>query len=423
MTTGDTRENLFPLDRLRVMDLTTPLGHLCGKILGDLGADVIKVEPPAGDAGRRRTPFYMDPDGNEHSLFWLTYNNNKRGLTLDLEQDEGRELLARLAAQADVLIESYPPGYLDSIGVGYESLSKRNPGLIHTAITPFGQAGPYRDFQASDLEIQASAGILSLTGRPDGPPVRISLSQSEAWASLYGAMGTMTAHHWRQRGGKGQFVDVSAQAACVIQCVHAPLFWDYNREMATRQGEYLTGRTITGARFRSVWPCKDGFLTFILYGGPAGRKTNRELTAWMDREAMAPEFMKNMDWERFDISAMTQKQIDDIEDIIGKFFQMITKAEFMKEAVERGMLGYPVASTADILQDEQLMTRQFWTPLPVPGRDEAIRFPGPFARFSSSSCAVRRPAPGLGQHTDEILREDLGLSAGEILRLRSEGVI
>lgn len=411
------------LSGCRVLDLTTPLGHLCGKILGDLGADVIKIEPPAGDAGRLRAPFVQDPSGTFHSLFWLSYNNNKRGITLNLETAEGRQLLARMAKTADFLLESYPPGYMDSLGLGYTQLSTENPGLVYTAITPFGQSGPYREFQAEDLEILASSGVMSLTGYPGKPPLRISLSQSEAWTSLYGAMGALTAFHYRQQSGCGQFVDVSAQAACVILCVHAPWFWDYNRELLTRQGEFMTGRTITGAKFRTVWPCRDGYVTFIIYGGPAGQKTNRALTEWMDSKGIAPDFMKEKEWEKFDVALVTQEEVDRMESAIGKLFINITKKEFLKEVVERGMLGYPISAAEDILEDDQLQARGFWQNLEAPCTDRLIRFPGGFAQFAEMECGVRSPAPRLGEHNRDIFTQELGLSQQQLERLRVAGVV
>ncbi|MSO21038.1 MAG: CoA transferase [Acidobacteria bacterium] len=411
------------LHGLRVLDLTTPLGHMCGKILGDLGADVIKVEPLAGDAGRRRAPFYTDPGGAQHSLFWLSYNNNKRGITLHIESAEGQGILRQLASMSDIVIESFAPGYMDSLGLGHESLRSDNPGLIYTAITPFGQTGPYRDFLASDLEIMASAGIMSLTGYPGETPLRISMPQSEAWTSMYAAMGTMTALHYRKGGGAGQMVDVSAQQACVILCVHAPMFWDFNRELVTREGEYMTGRTITGAKFRAVWPCKDGYLSYIIYGGPAGQKTNHELTKWMDSLGVASDVMKNRNWDKFEVATLTQAEVDEMEAPIGKFFERLTKSEFLSGVVERGMLGYPVASTADILQDDHLAARNFWEPLAVPGRSEPVLFPGEFAKFSEMSCRIRRPAPALGEHNEEVYTGLLSFSALEIERLHKNGIV
>jgi crotonobetainyl-CoA:carnitine CoA-transferase CaiB-like acyl-CoA transferase len=423
MPTSDPNKKPGALTGCRVLDLTTPLGHLCGKILGDLGADVVKVEPPAGDAGRFRSPFYYDQNGGPHSLFWLAYNNNKRSVTLNLETADGREILRWMAAKADFLVESYPPGYLDALGLGHEALLKENSRLVYTAITPFGQTGPYRDFLAEDLEIMASCGVMSLTGHPGKAPLRISLSQSEAWASLYGAMGALTAFHHRQQSGQGQFVDVSAQAACVILCAHAPWFWDYNKDNPTRHGEYMTGRTITGAKFRTVWPCRDGFLTFIIYGGPAGQKTNRALTEWMDSHGMAPDFLKQKNWDNFDVYTLTQEEVDQMEAAIGKFFRDRTKAEFLKEAVERGMLGYPISSADDILADDQLVARDFWQPLEFPGRDEPVRFPGGFAQFSDMDCGIRLRSPLLGEHNHEILCDELGLKGKQLDRLRAARVI
>ena len=411
------------LSGCRVLDLTSPLGHLCGKILGDLGADVIKIEPPAGDAGRSRVPIYTDPAGSRHSMFWLAYNSNKRGLTLNLETVEGKKLFGRLAEKADIVLESFPPGYMASLGFGYEKISAKNPKLVYTAITPFGQTGPYRDFRAEDLEIQALCGVMSLTGYAGKEPMRISLPQSEAWASLYGAMGTLTAYHYRQRSGEGQFVDVSAQAACVIQCVHAPFFWDYNRELPTREGEFMTGRTITGAKFRTVWPCREGYLTFIIYGGPAGQKTNRALTEWMDSKGLAPDFMQTKDWDQFDVNVVAQEEIDQMESAIVKFFTGITKAEYMKGLVDRGMLGYPISTAADILADEQLAFRKFWETVTVDGRNEPVLFPGEFAQFSEMRCHIRRPAPGLGEHNEEIYGAELGIPSGEIARMREARII
>jgi crotonobetainyl-CoA:carnitine CoA-transferase CaiB-like acyl-CoA transferase len=270
------------LSPFRVLDLTDELGFLCGKILGDLGADVIKIERPGGDPARNIGPFYRNEVHPEKSLFWFGFNNNKRGITLDLGSSQGQEIFRRLVAKADFVIESFPPAHLDRAHLGYEVLREINPRLVLTSITPFGQTGPYSRFHASDIEIMALSGCMSLTGDPDRPPLRVTFPQSYQWTGSYAAVGALTAHLHRQRTGQGQQVDVSAQACLLWAFSHAHTFWDLNRQLEKRAGSLMTGRSITGAKMRVFWLCKDGYLNFIIYGGEAGRKTNQALVEWME---------------------------------------------------------------------------------------------------------------------------------------------
>jgi crotonobetainyl-CoA:carnitine CoA-transferase CaiB-like acyl-CoA transferase len=183
------------LSPFRVLDLTDELGFLCGKILGDLGADVIKIEPPGGDPGRRLGPFYGNQTDPEKSLFWFGFNNNKRGITLNLQSPRGRELFSNLAAKAGFVIETFKAGYLEGLNIGYGALSRINPHLVQVSITPFGQSGPYVKFKASDIEIMALSGCMSLTGDPDRPPLRVTFPQSYVWTGSYAAMGAL--EPWR----------------------------------------------------------------------------------------------------------------------------------------------------------------------------------------------------------------------------------
>jgi crotonobetainyl-CoA:carnitine CoA-transferase CaiB-like acyl-CoA transferase len=411
------------LSPYRVLDLCDELGFLCGKILGDLGADVIKIERPGGDAARRLGPFYGDRSDPERSLYWIGFNNNKRGITLDLEKPAGQELFKRLVARADFVLESFAPGHLDRLGLGYDALSRIQPRLVLTSITPFGQTGPYARFKASDIEIMAASGCMSLTGDPGRPPLRVSFPQSYQWTGAFAAVGTLVAHLQRQRQGRGQHVDVSAQASLLWAFSHAHTFWDLNRQLEKRAGSFMTGRSITGAKMRVFWPCKDGYINFIIYGGEAGRKTNQALVEWMDSKGMAPEFLKRKDWSTFNIAAVTQEEIDALEEPIGRFFLGITKREFFEEVIRRGMLGYPVATTAEILADPQLHARSFWQPQEHPHLGVSLLYPGPFAKFSSGGCAVRRPAPRIGEHNEEVYGGELGLSASRLEELRREAVI
>jgi len=411
------------LSPYRVLDLTDELGFLCGKILGDLGADVVKVEPPGGDPARRLGPFYGNQPDPEKSLYWFGFNNNKRGITLNLESAKGRELFCRLAAKVDFIIESFTPGYLDSLNIGYPALSRLNPRLILTSITPFGQTGPYSRFKASDIEIMALSGCMSLTGDPDRAPLRVSFPQSSAWTGSYAAIGALIAHYYREQTGEGQQVDVSAQACLLWAFSHAHIFWDLNRHVEKRAGSFMTGRSITGAKMRVFWPCKDGYLNFIIYGGEAGRRTNQALVEWMDSQGMAPEFLKQKDWKAFDIARVTQEEIDRMEEPIGEFFKGVTKAEFFKEVVKRQMLGYPVASVKEIFEDPQHEARRFWQRIEHPELKASMDYPGGFAKFSEGACQIWRRAPLIGEHNEEIYGQEFGMSSAEIAELKKQGVI
>lgn len=407
----------------RVLDLSDELGFLCGKILGDLGADVIKIEKPEGDPSRRLGPFYGNDPDPEKSLYWFGFNNNKRGITLNLETAKGRELFCQLAGKVDFVIETFTPGYLDNLNIGDKALRRTNPRLVLISITPFGQTGPYSKFTASDIEIMALSGCMSLTGDPDRPPLRVTFPQSYGWTGSYAAMGALTAHYYREKTGQGQHVDVSAQACSLWAFSHAHTFWDLNRHLEKRAGSFMTGRSITGAKMRVFWPCKDGYLNFIIYGGEAGRRTNQALVEWMDSMGLAPAFLKQKDWKSFDIARVTQDEIDRMEEPIGDFFKGVTKAEFFEAVVKRQMLGYPVASVKEIFEDPQLKARDFWQKIEHPELGTSIDYPGGFAKFSEGACRIWRRAPRIGEHNEEVYGQELGLTSTELAELKKQGVI
>jgi crotonobetainyl-CoA:carnitine CoA-transferase CaiB-like acyl-CoA transferase len=421
MVTEDRNQGL--LAPYRVLDLTDELGFLCGKILGDLGADVIKIERPGGDPARRLGPFFKDKPDPEKSLYWFGFNNNKRGITLDLKSAKGRKLFSRLAAKADFVIETFTPGYLDKLKIGYSALRKNNPRLVLTSITPFGQKGPYSKFHASDIEIMALSGCMSLAGDPDRPPLRVTFPQSYSWTGSYAALGALTAHYYRQQTGRGQRVDVSAQATMLWGFSHAHTFWDLNRHVEKRAGSFMTGRSLTGAKMRVFWPCRDGYLNFIIYGGEAGRRTNQALVEWMDSKGMAPDFLKQKDWPSFDIAKVTQNEIDRMEEPIARFFFGVTKAEFFKEVIKRQMLGYPVASVKEIFEDPQHAARDFWQEVDHPELGCSLTYPGGFAKLSEGACGIRRRAPLIGEHNEEVYCSELGMTKAELKKLKQEGVI
>ncbi len=411
------------LSPYRLLDLTGPLGFLTGKIFGDLGADVIKIEPPGGDASRRLPPFLKNGNGSPQSLYWLAYNANKRGITLNLESETGRDLFGQLACEADFIIESVPPGTLDRLGFSYEQLQERNPKLILVSISAFGREGPYKDLQGSDLEIMALSGAMSLAGEKDCEPMRVSVPQAPMWVGAEAAMGALTALAYRSATGKGQRVDVSAQVAVMAALAHAPAFWDLNRENPERAGVFVTGRSINGAKMRVMWPCKDGWINFIIYGGAAGRHTNQQLVNWMDEKGLAPAWLKEIDWTTFEVTKVTQAEVDKLEAPIGGFFATVTKDEFLEGAVTRQVLGYPVATVADIYRNPQLQARKFWQDVADPVSDKTLKYPGGFAVINGERLQIRRPAPCVGEHNGEIYEDELGLTEHEIEEMRAEAVI
>jgi len=340
------------LDGVVVLDCTGRLGWLAGRLLADLGADVVKIEEPGTDLS---------------TADWRALNVNKRLTRLDLGEDTGQRELDRLASDADILLATPALGTPAAWLFDHARLSAINPRLIVVAITPFGLTGPKAGWAASDLEIMAASGAMSLAGEPGGTPLRVSTPQSYAWAGSQAAVGALTALAARSRTGRGQCVDVSGQAATIVAISHAPAFVDVDGTSPTRAGAFMTGRSVKGARYRVFWPCRDGFLNFILYGGVAGRRTNTQLLEWM-RESGAPlGALAQTDLEKWDPTLATQGEVDALEAPIAAFFSSISKRQFLEETHRREMLGYPVSNVADIATDPQLAARGFWRDLAAAG--------------------------------------------------------
>jgi len=239
------------LDPYRILDLSDEKGFYAGQLLGNLGADVIKIEPPGGDEARKFGPFLNDIPEPQRSLFWLGYNTNKRGITLNLHTADGRKILCELVKNADVLVETFPPRYLDQIGLGYDALKKINSKLIMASITPFGQTGPYSLLNASDLICWAVSGLLFMTGDSDRPPVRVShIPFTYLLASMDAAAAITIALHWRCRSGKGQHIDVSVQESANKSAMMLRERWaitgqEYPRSSSTYRIPYTETGSVT----------------------------------------------------------------------------------------------------------------------------------------------------------------------------------
>ena len=401
------------LSPYRVLDLTDEKGLLCGKLLGDLGADVIKIEKPGGDPARRIGPFYHDEADPEKSLFWFAFNTGKRGITLDIETTDGQEVFKRLVKGADFVIESYPPGYMNKLGLGYSALEKNNPGIIMVSISPYGQTGPYKDFKTADIVSWAMGGHMYVNGEPDRPPVRISHPcQAYLHAAAEAAVGAMIALHYRERTGVGQQVDVSIQEA-VVRISDTTISWDTNRVIRQR------GVVEARARITTKWPCKDGHVTFTYWSGPRAKRFNLPIIDWMEQEGVDVNYIRKIDWGTFDFRDATQEVVDLIEKPTREFFITRTKAELFDGAVKNNVTLYPLATTADMLKNVQLISRKYWVKVKHPELGTTITYAGAFGKTKETPIRISRRAPLIGEHNQEIYDKELSLS-DEVRRAKDQ---
>jgi crotonobetainyl-CoA:carnitine CoA-transferase CaiB-like acyl-CoA transferase len=409
------------LSRCRALDLTDEKGFLCGKILADLGVDVIKVERPGGDPSRRIGPFWKDVPDPERSLSWFAYNSNKRGVTLDIETSDGLEIMNRLVKTADFVLESFPPGYLRRKKLDYRTLTKTDPRIICVSITPFGQKGPYHTFKASDLIVMGMSGMMYLTGDADRAPLNISLPQSYLLAGSDGAVGAMMSYYYRERTGRGQHVDVSLQQSTAWFLANTVPCWELTNANIGRAGA-LRAMNPQGTTQRQVWPCKDGYVFFFMLGGETGAKPFRKIVRWMADEGMGDEYLRNVQWEKLDWGSVTQDILDRISKPIADFFHAHTRKEVEDAASERGISMYCLSSMENLVNDKHLKDRGFWVDVDHPELGVKLPYPRQFAEMSEQPSSPGFRAPLIGEHNREVYAE-IGLSAPDLVMLESAGVI
>ena len=412
----------FLLDPYRVLDLCDERGLLAGKILADMGADVVQVEPPGGSPARNVGPFHGDDPNPEKSLFWWAYAANKRSITLDLENRDGQDLLRKLVAKSDFLIESFAPGYLENLGLDYGQLSAINPRLVMVSITPFGQDGPYSNYQASDIVGMALGGLMYLTGDDDRAPVRISFPHFYLHGGAAGATAAMLAHTYRVTSGQGQYVDVSCQQAVAKTLAHAPQIWDIEGAILKRMGVYR--QTSGENRVRINWPCKDGYVNYMVQGGTVAYST-RALLAWMKEDRFDTSDLDAIDWEKMGYGAITPELMAQLGGPLGDFFRGHTRAELVQGSLDRRILLFPVATPSALEGHPQLDARGYFRELDHPELKESVRYPGAFIKSGDGSdiAGVYRRPPLIGEHNIQIYQEEMGLSSLELETLKRGGVI
>jgi crotonobetainyl-CoA:carnitine CoA-transferase CaiB-like acyl-CoA transferase len=387
------------LSPYRVIDLACDRGILCGQILADLGADVIQVEPRAGSAARRTGPFYRDEPGPERSLSFWAYARGKRSIALDLDDASDRDVLRRLIAGADFLIESEPPGRLEALGFGDAALEALQPGLVHVSITPFGREGPKAGYAATDLTLIAAAGLAHLNGEADTPPVRCCVPQAFGHAAADGAVGALIAHFERKRTGRGQHVDVSAQHSLTLgtqfRALDAPLQEAPARRLAG--GVYVAGRFVP-LRYR----LRDGWVALGPAFLPSTGHFMKRLLKWALEEGFGDASMLDEDWGQFVLRIIRREKSPDafapVDDALRDFFATRTKAETVEAACKRKLLLAPLLDLGEFADSPQLTAREFAQELTPEAASAPLRFPGPFARFERTPIRYALPPPRIDAH-------------------------
>jgi crotonobetainyl-CoA:carnitine CoA-transferase CaiB-like acyl-CoA transferase len=417
---ADEKEKPPMLDRYRVLDLTDDRGALCGKILAELGADVVKVEKPGGDPARSVGPFYKDTPHPEKSLNWFAFNQGKRGITLDIESKDGQEILKRLVKDADFVVESFTPGYLKKLGLDYTALSKVNPKLVMVSITPYGQTGPYSKFNSPDLVTMAMSGYVFICGDSDRPPVRFTSDQSYMQGSIQAVGGALMAHFHREMTGEGQQVDVSMQEAMVWTLCYAPHDWYLLKALHHTRENGLWRRF--GVTYRLIFPCKDGYVCYRLLMAQPGANVMNELIESMNKEGFGLD-MKGIDWSTMNFTEVSQDKINYWEGELGKYFMNHTKRELHEEAVRQRNVLQPVNDAKDIYESPQLAARDFWVEVEHPELGESITYPGPYFKSTETAWFKGERAPLIGEHNGEIYLKELGFSEEELMTLKHENVI
>jgi crotonobetainyl-CoA:carnitine CoA-transferase CaiB-like acyl-CoA transferase len=383
-----------------VLDLTDDRGELASMILGDLGADVIKIEPPEGSSSRRIGPFIEGAPEAERSLHYFAYNRNKRGVTLDLHTEEGSSALRSLVQRADFLFESAPPGAMAKLGLDFDALLQVNPLLVYVSITPYGQDGPYANYAANDLTLCAMGGQMALQGNPGRPPVRITVPQVWLHAASEAAVAALIAHALMLKTGKAQFVDVSAQTVMIWSMMNAMVAQAIHGRDFNRMGPVLQLGTIS---LPLCYECKDGYLV-ALSNGPVMEK----MVPWFVEEGVVPaEWIDGEEWRTYDRRLIAGQpplnySLEEVQDALRRYFARHTKDELMERGLREGVTIAPVNTAADISRFRQLKERDYWLEAPLPNGIKA-RMPGFPARPSDAPMTVRRWAPRIGEHSEDVL--------------------
>jgi len=395
------------LGNIRILDLADEKASFCSKLLADLGAYVIKVEKPGGDSSRKIGPFLENLTHPERSLFFHYNNTNKLGITLNIENSAGREIFFRLIKRADVVVETFPTGYLEELGLGFEVLSEINPGLILVSVAGFGQNGPRSKYKSCDLVASAFGGQMFVSGSSSTPPLKPFGEQSYYTASLFAAIGILLALRKRVHTGRGEHIDISLQESVASTLDQVMVRYLYEQIIPKRQGSLHWNYSFC------ILPCRDGHILMAPF------QQWETLVEWMDSEGMA----ENLTDEKWSEEEYRLRHLNHIIEVLERW----TKTHTTNELFELGQLmrfpWAPVYSPEDVLDNPQLKSREFFINVEHPEIKRSISYSGSPYKFSRSSSGRWKRAPLIGEDNVQIYQEELGLSDEELQRLSSLNVI
>ncbi|AAZ55516.1 hypothetical protein JCM3263A_20430 [Thermobifida fusca] len=399
------------LEHLRVLDLTDERGLLCGRLLADLGADVVQLEPLTGSSARSAPP--TAHGGAGPSMFWETFAANKRGIALDLDSDEGVATARELAGRADIMITSLPEAWLRERGLDPDALRAAHPHLITTVISAFGWTGPKSGYADCDLVVWAAGGPLDPHRDEERPPLRISVPQAFLHASADAAAGSLIALHARATTGRGQLVDVSAQASLGTATLARVLSHDVGDPQPEWHRQPTAGKDQSGSGAATPnrlkkWRCADGMVELHLSMGPASGEFTNRLFAWLHSENAVSDRIAAWDWttlpQRIADGEITEADLAEARAAVADFLATLTKRQVLDAAMKHRLLCMAIFDVADIAASPHLDERGYWAQVDIDG--VPVRIPGTLAHVSGDAQPrVRRRAPRLGEHTAEVLAD------------------
>ena len=401
---SDTAESTQLLPGHRVLDLTSSIGALCGKLLRDLGMDVVKIEPPGGDPARGEAPFAKGHAHREGSLRFAYLNAGKRSLTLDVTQSSGRKLLLDLIGRADILVEDFSPGYLAGLGLGYEALLEKQKKLILVSVSGFGQDGPYAHYKTTDLVGNAMGGLLYISGDPKMTPCNPPETQSFYYASLFATYGVMLALWQRETRGIGAWIDASVQASMAL---HEHVAFNYSAEgrVMKRAGSQHQHNAPA-----NLFQCKNGWISLFV-----------TQTHWPLLLKVWPDHDPALDDPKWINSNLRRQHADYINAQVTSFTSRFLKEDLAELMQKHGIPGLPVNSPSDFMKDPHIQARGFFASVDHPVLGSFVQPGTPF--MIDGKRSPPSPSPLLGQHNEDILCRELGLSASELAVLAAEKTI